>query len=102
MFDGEHGIALHAFQGIEPHLMSRGKSHCFSRVPGAIWGIFLNYSREGLSKLVFVQQCHDSCLVARDTSGFSSRLVRAIGTPLQVREETQGPFPVASGILRFL
>ena len=89
-------------RGIEPHLTARGKSQCFSRIEAENWGIFLNYSREGLSKLVFVQQCHDSCLVARDTSGFSSRLVRAIGTPLQVREETQGPFPVASGILRFL
>ena len=55
MFDGEHGIALHAFQGIEPHLMSRGKSHCFSRVPGAIWGIFSSYSGDGPSKLEFVQ-----------------------------------------------
>ena len=37
-----------------------------------------------------------------DTSGFSSRLGRAIGTPLEVRQKTQGPFPVATGILGFL
>ena len=34
--------------------------------------------------------------------GFSSRLGRAIGTPLEVRQETQGPFPVATWILGFL
>ena len=49
-----------------------------------------------------VQQCQDTCLVARDTSGFSSRIVRAIGTPLRARQGTQGPFPVATGILGFL
>ena len=46
--------------------------------------------------------CCDSYLVARDTSGLSSRLGRAIGMPLKVRRETQGPFPVATGILGFL
>ena len=30
MFDGEKGIALHAMQGIGPHLVARGKSHDFS------------------------------------------------------------------------
>ena len=30
------------------------------------------------------------------------RLDRAIRTPLEVRRETQGPFPVATGILGFL
>ena len=34
--------------------------------------------------------------------GFSSTLVRAIGTPLEVRLKTQVPFPVATGILGFL
>ena len=38
----------------------------------------------------------------RDTSGFSSRLGRAIGSLHEVRRETQGPFPVATGILGFL
>ena len=40
-------------------------------------------------KIMFVQRRQDSCLVARDTSGFSSRLGRAIGTLLdfgQIRE----------------
>ena len=49
-----------------------------------------------------MQQHQDSCLVLRDTSGFSSRLGRAIGTRLKVRRETQGPFPVATVILGFL
>ena len=51
---------------------------------------------------MFVQRRQDSCLVARNTSVFSSRLGRAIGMPLEVRPETQGPFPVATGILGFL
>ena len=51
---------------------------------------------------MIVQQCQGSCLVARDTSGFFSRLVRAIGMSLKVRWETQGPFPVATGNLGFL
>ena len=34
------------------------------------------------SNLVFPQQRKDFCLVVRDTSEFSSRLGRAIGTPL--------------------
>ena len=38
----------------------------------------------------------------RDTSGVSSRLGRAISMLLEVRQETQGPFPVATGILGFL
>ena len=51
---------------------------------------------------MFVQQRQDSCLVARETSGVSSRLGRALGMTLEVRWETQGPFPVATGILGFL
>ena len=39
---------------------------------------------------------------SRDTSGFSSSLGRAIGMPLELRRETQGPFPLATGILGFL
>ena len=42
------------------------------------------------------------CLVAKDTSGFSSRFGRAITLPLELRRETQGPFAVATVILRFL
>ena len=66
------------------------------------WGIFSSYSRDDPSKLVFLQQYHDSSLVKRDTSGFSSRLGRATWTPLEVRQETEGPFVVATVILGFL
>ena len=51
---------------------------------------------------MFVQQRQDTCLVARNTLGFSSRLGKAIGTHLEVRKETQGPIPDAKGILGFL
>ena len=45
MFDWESAIALHAMQGIGPHLVARGKSHGFSRVAAGIWGIFSSYDR---------------------------------------------------------
>ena len=45
---------------------------------------------------MFVQQQQDSSLVTRDNSGISSRLGRAIQTVLKVRQETQGPFIVAT------
>ena len=48
------------------------------------------------------QQSNDSCVVTSDTSGISSRLGRNIVTPLEVRLETQGTIPVATGILGFL
>ena len=51
---------------------------------------------------MFVQRCDDSCLVTRDTSGFSSRLGRATWTLLEVKRETDGPFLVATVILGFL
>ena len=51
---------------------------------------------------MFVHQCHDSCLITRDTSGISSRLGRAIWTLLEVRHSTQGPFLVATVLLGFL
>ena len=51
---------------------------------------------------MFVQQHQDSCLVSRDNSGFPSSLGSAIGSLLEVRQETQGPFSVATGILGFL
>ena len=64
--------------------------------------MFSSYGGDGPSKLVFFQRHQHSCLVARETSRFSSRLGRAIGMPLEVRQETQGPFPVAREILGFL
>ena len=51
---------------------------------------------------MFFHRSQDFFLVVKDTSVFSSRLDSAIGTPLEVRGETQGPFPVATGILGFL
>ena len=51
---------------------------------------------------MFSQRHQDSCLVSRGTSGFSSSRGRAGGMPLDLRWETQGPFPVATGILEFL
>ena len=37
-----------------------------------------------------------------DTLGYTSRLGRAIGILHKVKQETQGPFPVVTGILVFL
>ena len=64
--------------------------------------IFSTYGGDGISKLMLVQQCQDSCLVIRYISGISSRLGRAIGMLLEVKQVTQCPFPVATGILGFL
>ena len=89
-------------RGIGPHLVAREKSHGLSQVVAGTWGIFSSYGGDGPSKLAFVQRRQDSCLLTRDTSGISSRLGRAIGTLLEMNWETQGPFPVAKGILGFL
>ena len=64
--------------------------------------IFSSYNGEGPSRFVFVQRHQNSCLLVREASGFSSRLVRAIGTPLDVRWNTHSHFPVATGILGFI
>ena len=66
------------------------------------WGIFSSADGDGPSRLVFVQRLQDYCLDAWDTLGFSLVFGRAIGTPLEVRQETQCPFPVATEILGFL
>ena len=103
MFDGEHRIDLHEKKGgIGPHLVAKGSSHGFSQVAAGTWGIFSSYGRDDPSKLLFVQQCQDSCLVMRDTSGISSTLGSAIGMLLEVRRHTQCPFPVATVMLGFL
>ena len=101
VFDWEHGIALHAMQGIRPLLVVRVKSHGFSRVEAGTWGIFSSYKGDDPSKLMFVQRHQDSCLVPRDTSGISLRLGRSKPTLLEVRRETQCPFLVALVILGF-
>ena len=89
-------------RGIGPHIMVRGMSLGFSQVAAGTWGIFSSYNGNSPLKLVFVQQRQDTCLVARDTTGFSSRLGRAIGTPLEVRQQTQCPLLVVTVILGFL
>ena len=88
--------------GIGPYLAARGKSHGFSRVAEGSWCTFSSYGGDGHSKLVFVQQRQDSCLVTRDTSVMSTRLGRAIMTLLEVRWETEGPFLDATVILGIL
>ena len=50
---------------------------------------------------MFVQGSQHSCLVGRDTSGFSWRIGWAIGMPLNMRQKNQGPFLVATVILGF-
>ena len=54
---------------IKPHLPARGTCHGISRVAVVTWGIFSSYSRDGHSKLHFVQRSQDSCLVTTATSG---------------------------------
>ena len=88
--------------GLRPHLSARGKSHIFSRVATVTWGTFSSYGGDGHSELVFVHRRPDSCLVMRETPGSSKRLGRALRTLLQMRWETEHPFPVATVILRFL
>ena len=89
-------------RGIGPNLAARGKSNGFSRFPVGTWGIFSSYDGDGHSKLAFVQRHQDSCLVTRDTSAILTILGRAIRRLLEVRQETEGPFLVASVILGFL
>ena len=66
------------------------------------WVIISVYGGDGPSKLVFVERRQDTCLVARDMSGFSSRLGKSTCTPLELRQDIQAPFPVALAILGFL
>ena len=54
MFDWENAIALHAMQGIGPHLVASGKSHGFSRVAKGTWDIFSSYDGDAHSKREFV------------------------------------------------
>ena len=56
---------------IGPHLMERAKSHVFSPLSSGTCDIFSHNGQEGPSKLIFFQRRQDSCLVARDTFGFS-------------------------------
>ena len=89
-------------RGIGPHLAGRVKSHGFSRVAPGTWGTFSSYGGEAHSKPVFVQRRQDSCLVTRDTSEISIRLGRAIQMLLELRQEMEKSFLVATVILGFL
>ena len=89
-------------RGFGPHLMVKRKSHGFSPVAAGTWGTFSSYGGNGPSKLVFVQRRQDSSLLTKDTSGISSRVGRATGMILDMRHETQVPFPFATVILGFL
>ena len=101
-FDVKHGNALLAVQWNRTSSHDRGKSQAFSQVAAGTWGFITSYDGDVLETLMFSQQRQDSCLVSMDTSGFSSSLARAVGTPLKLRRETQCPFPVATEILEFL
>ena len=102
MFDGEHGIALHAMQGKRASSHGEGEVSWFFSSCCGTWGIFSSYGGDGHLKLMFVQRRQDSYLVTRDTSGISTRLGRAIRTHFEVRRETESPFLVATLILGFL
>ena len=75
-------------RGIGPHFPARVKSHDFSRVGAGTWVIFMSYGGDDPSKLVFVQRRQDSCLITRESSAITTRLGSAIGTLLEVRQET--------------
>ena len=63
VFDGEHGIALHAMQGNRASSHSEGDVSWFFSSCG--WNLLyiLELWRGGPSILVFVHRCQDSCLV---------------------------------------
>ena len=89
-FELEHEIFLYAMP-LES-LAGRGKSHGFSRVASGTWDIFSRDGRDGLSKVVCVQQHQDSSLLARDRLGFSSRNRSAIGSLVKGSWRLKVPF----------
>ena len=89
-------------RGIEPQLVATGKSHGFSRVVVGTWGIFSIYYRDDPSKLVFFSVMSGLLSSYEGHLGNLQEAFRKIGTLLEVRHETQGPFPVATSILGFL
>ena len=102
MFDGEHIIALHTMQWNWASSCGEVEVSLFFSSCGGNLGYILELFCGWPFKAPFVQRPPDSGLVTRDTSVISSMLGRAIGTLLKVRWQTQGPFPVATGILGFL
>ena len=89
-------------RGIGPQFTAKDKSHSFSRVAVGTQSIFPSYGGDGHSNLEFVQRHQESCLVTRNTAGISLSLCRAIQTVIEVSQETQGTFLVATVILGFL
>ena len=102
MFHGEHGIALHALHGNHASSRSEGEVSWFFSSCGGNLGYILELRGGWPFKTRVVQQCQDSCLVTRDTSGISLRLCRARGPLLEVRQETEFHFLVGTVILGFL
>ena len=84
------GLLYKQCRGIGPHPAVKGKSRMFSRVVVGTWGTLSSYGGDGHSKLVFVQPHQDSCLQTRESSIITTRLGNAIGTLLEVRQETEG------------
>ena len=70
MYDGYRGISLHATQGNRASSRGKGKVSFFSPLSSGTSGIFSRNGQEGPLKFIFFHRHHDSCLVARDTSGF--------------------------------
>ena len=69
MFEWEYGITLHAMQGKRASSPSEGDVLWDFLNFGRNLGYITSYSRDGHSKLHFVQRSQDSCLVMMDTSG---------------------------------
>ena len=102
LFDGEHRIALHALQGNRDSSLCEGEVSRFFSSCGRNLGYNLEFCREWPFKT----------RVSSATSGLLSCCkghVRILlkawhrnSNASQVRQETQGPFPVATGILEFL
>ena len=68
VFHMQHGIALHAVQGNWASSRGEGEVSCFFLSCGGNLAYNLEERWGWPSKLLFVQRCQDSCLVARDTS----------------------------------
>ena len=102
VFDWVHGIGVHTMQGIRASSPAEGDvSWDFSSCSRNL-GIFSSYSRDGHSKIHFVQQSQDCCLLRTDTSGIYNRLGRTIWTLLEVRQKTEVHFLAGTVILGFL
>ena len=102
MFDGEHGIALHAILGNWASSRGKGEVSWLYSICSGNLGCIIELQWGWPFKTRVCSVTSGLCLVARDTSGSSQRPGSAIRTPLEVSWETQSPFPVCTGILGFL